>query len=320
MVRRVFPTALLPALLALGSCTFFAFSLFPGFLSQTEASVDLSARIEAFIDGRSNPLRGELFVLRGGAGTEFPCLLLHLDYASDRTLFVFDADLNLRKQHSYTSLDWLHLLDAKGDFVIGRLNFDDTTWNYLNGYYGSIDGNDVWRPGFSDGIRNFVLYANWSSELSYRKYDNTWNPDPLPIAATLGPDDYELSGVFHDPVRLNKEAILVLRTNIDDREAALVVRTAEDDYAAGLTQPILSNYPSTAVSDVDPNRVYYTQAGIAAADYEGRITLYGFDGAEIGTLSLGSRKELWLAFDLAGAHFYCFSLEDRLLYKGRTGW
>ena len=189
MVRRVFPAALLPALLALGSCTFFAFSLFPGFLSQTEASVDLSARIEAFIDGRSNPLRGELFVLRGGTGTESPCLLLHLDYASDRTLFVFDSDLNLLKQHSYTSLDWLHLLDAKGDFVIGRLNFDDTTWNYLNGYYGSIDGNDVWRPGFptASAISFFMRIGPQSSVIENTTIPGIRIPFPLrpPWALTI---------------------------------------------------------------------------------------------------------------------------------------
>jgi hypothetical protein len=186
----------------------------------------------------------------------------------------------------------------------------------------SFVAQDNWKPAVSDGTDNFIFETNWSTVLNYYQYNNLW-AGRTPLSMTLGTTSYELLRVFHDPAAVGAEVILVLRTSGGNGEAAVVVRTPETSYlGASLVQPIVDNNPHTLLSEdeLDPRRTYYTRKGIAAASGNGLLTLYDFDGKKKSTLNLGQRKELRLAFNLEGTYFYCFNLEDRLLYKGKTGW
>lgn len=142
------------------------------------------------------------------------------------------------------------------------------------------------------------------------------------LTATLGSASYELTRVFKDPDAAGAEVILVLRTSGGNGESAVVVRTPQSAYASGLCTPVVDYYPHTIISaeELDPRRTYYTRKGIAAVSHDGLVTLYDFSGNKISSLPLGQRKELRLGFDLEGTHFYCFNLDDRLLYEGETGW
>jgi hypothetical protein len=319
---RILARAALPAaLLFLGSCGFFTASLFPGYLAQAEIGIDLSDEVDALLDGRTNPLRADLFVLRNNAGQDFACLLLFVDYSPDRTLFVLTPDGRLL-QRGEPGLNWLHLTAADGNLVVGQAAYDPTNFAFVSDLSTLIWPEDAWKPAVPDGADNFVFDTNWSTVLDYYQYNISWI-GRTHLSMILGASSYELMRVFHDPAVAGAEVILVLRASGGSGEAAVVVRTPQSGYlGASLVQPIVENYPHTLLSEdeLDPRRTYYTRKGIAAASNKGLVTLYDFDGNKKGTLNLGQRKELRLAFNLEGTYFYCFNLEDRLLYKGKTGW
>jgi hypothetical protein len=319
MVKKAF---LLPAaLLLLGSCGFFTASLFPGYLAQAELGFDLSDQIDVLLAGRSNPLRAELAVLRNSAGANFACVLVVVDYTPDRALFVLTPDGRLL-QRGEAELNWLHLTAADGSFVIGQAAYDPATFLSLTSVPMLLD--DTWKPAVSDGTSNFVFDTSWSTVLNYYQYDSSWITRTF-LLTTLGSTSYELSGVFKDPDAAGAEVILVLRTSGGYGESAVVVRTPQAGYSGPtptLCTPVVDCYPRTIISaeELDTRRTYYTRKGIAAVSYDGLVTLYDFSGNKISSLSLGQRKELRLGFDLEGTHFYCFNLDDRRLYKGKTGW
>jgi hypothetical protein len=138
----------------------------------------------------------------------------------------------------------------------------------------------------------------------------------------LGTASYELTRIFKDPAAVGAEVILVLRASGGNSESAVVVRTPQSIYSAGGLTNLVDTYPHTILSEdeLDPRRTYYTRKGIAAASHDGLVNLYDFNGNKISSLNLGHRKELRLAFNLEGTRFYCFNLDDRLLFKGKTGW
>jgi hypothetical protein len=156
MVRKA---AFLPvALLLLSGCEFFAASLFPGYLAQTEAGFDLNDQVDALLAGRTNPLRGDLFVLRNSAGEDFACVLLFVDYTPDRALFILTPDGDLL-QRTEPELNGLHLTAADGNFVVGRAAYDPTSFSFLSPT--AIQQEDIWKPAFSiDLSANFVFDTN----------------------------------------------------------------------------------------------------------------------------------------------------------------
>lgn len=317
MVRKA---ALLPAIvLALGSCGFFTASLFPGYLAQAELGFDLSEQVDTLLAGRSNPLRADLFVLRNSAGEEFACVLLVVDYTTDRALFVLAPDGGLL-QRGEPELNWLHLTAADGSFVIGQAAYDPVTFSYFASI--PILSEDSVKPAVSNGTNNFVFDTNWSVSLNYYQYNSSWSTRNT-IASVLGSTSYELTRVFKDPDASGAEIILALRTSSGTGESAVVVRTPQSLYTGGaLCVPIVDCYPRTIISaeELDTRQVYYTRKGIAAVSYDGLLTLYDFSGNKLSSMSLGQRKELRLGFTLDGSHFFCFNLDDRRLYKGETGW
>jgi hypothetical protein len=321
MVRKA---AFLPAvLLLLSACQFFAASQFPGYLAQTEIGIDLSDQVDTLLAGRTNPLRGDLFILSNAAGEDFACLLLIVDYTADRALFVLTPDGRLL-QRSEPELNRLHLIDEGDNFVVGRVAYDSTSFSLLSTT--TMLSEDSWKPGFSYGTDYFVFDANWSNTLNYYQYGSGWSGRSAVLSLSLSTStSYELTRVFKDtdPSAAGAEVILVLRTSGGNGESAVVVRTPQTEYpGAALIQPIVDNYPHTIISEdnLDPGRTYYTRKGIAAASHDGQATLYSFGGSKISSLALGQRKELLLAFNLEGTQFYCFNLDDRLFFKGKTGW
>lgn len=320
MVKKRLPAALLalllPALGLLGSCGFFTSSLFPGYLPQAEIGVDLSGQADALLAGRSNPLRGNVFLLEG-----FGCLLLTVDYAGDRELIALTPAGSLLEFPGSAipdpGLGELHLLDAAGNFVVGAAYFNPGSFAYAG--VTAINGEDTWKPGFSDGSSNFVFERGWGPTLTYYIYGSGWSGRTSRTASwDTGGYNYEVANVFHDPLAAGREVILVLR---GDGDQAYVLRVPQADVSAGLSPPVIDFYGATALQDVDGSRVFYTRKGLVAADWDGRAVLYDYSGNETGkTLALGHSGQVQLAFSLAGDTFLAYEEDDRRLYRGRTGW
>ena len=66
--------------------------------------------------------------------------------------------------------------------------------------------------------------------------------------------------------------------------------------------------------------MHYTRKGIVIREYDRRGWLYRFDEENRQRLSFGGRNETLDAYDLDGERFYCIDKDQRMLYRGRTGW
>jgi len=321
-VRRALPGALpllalllvLPALLT--GCGFFTASLFPGYLAQAEASFDLGPRVDDFLSGQDFPWHSELFVLRSAAGVDYGAVLIGIENLPNKMLMLVDRDRRVQ-QLSSQGLGRLHLRDANDDFAVGQFRYapDDLASAALAG--GGIIGDYL---GFSDGTNNYLLWTDGAaSNMLYYASGAGWPVGasiPVQLDYSTG---YELRGLYYDPSAAGKEVVLVFFNYQINRVYVLLTPAA--GYAGTFLIPLLSNYPHLELENVDANNVLYTRKGIVVADWDGRAVLKDFNGKDTGKgLDLGHNREVRIAFDLEGDNFFAFNAEDRILYRGKTGW
>jgi hypothetical protein len=320
-VRRALPGALpllalllvLPALLT--GCGFFTASLFPGYLAQAEASFDLGPRVDDFLSGQDFPWHSELFVLRSAAGVDYGAVLIGIENLPNKMLMLVDRDRRVQ-QLSSQGLGRLHLRDANNNFVVGQFRFapDSLAFALLTG---GISGDNL---GFSDGTNNYLLWTDGAaSNMLYYASGAGWPVGasiPVQLDYSTG---YELRGLYYDPSAAGKEVVLVFFNYQINRVYVLLTPAA--GYAGTFLIPLLSNYPHLELENVDANNVLYTRKGIVVADWDGRAVLKDFNGKDTGKgLDLGHNREVRIAFDLEGDNFFAFNAEDRILYRGKTGW
>lgn len=315
MVRRLFPSAVFGAISLLSSCGLFTASLFPSYLSQVEASAELSEPIDALLNGRTNRLWTDLFVLRDTAGKEFPALLLFIEYSPDRSLYIMDSQFQ-PKILTYNGLDSLHVTDASGDFVVGQIIINSSTLSFKR-----ADSNILGSThGFSDGANNYLLWIDGAlpDQLQCKVFLPGWTTSGS-FSALWGSSSVELKKVYYDPARTGQEVILVLWDW--GANQAVLAFTPAADYALFALPTILISFPSVRIGNVKPEPLHYTRKGIMAHDYEGNTVLYDFDGVTVkGKLRSDYRKETQEGYDLEGDYFFLYNVEDRILYKGKTGW
>jgi len=312
-LRRLALLLVLPALLT--GCGFFTASLFPGYLAQAEASFDLGPRVDDFLSGQDYPWHSEVFVLRSAAGSDYGAVRISIDNLPDRLLLLVDRDRRVQ-QLSSQSLGRLHLRDANNDFVVGQFRFaPDALASAF--FAGGIIGDYL---GFSDGISNYLLWTDGSMNLWFTEYALDWTAVNTRSAQIDTGGGFELRGVFYDPgAAVGKEVVLVFFNYQINRVYVLLTPAA--GYAGTFLTPLLSNYPHLELEDMDASNVLYTRKGIVVADWDGRSILKDFNGEDTGKgLDLGHNKEVRIAFDLEGDNFFAFNAEDRVLYRGKTGW
>jgi hypothetical protein len=323
-VRRALPGAqlllalllVLPALLT--GCGFFTASLFPGYLAQVEASFDLGPRVDDFLSGQDYPWHSEVFVLRTAAGVDYGAVLIGIENLPYKLLMLVGPTGGVRELSSQ-SLGRLHLTDASGRFVVGNLAFDPTTLPAF-----SILGiTNYYALGFSAGTNNYLLWTDsaTSNSLQFARYGAGWGGATNNSAQVDTNYGYELRGVCYDQGAAGKEVILVLFNYNYNRVVVLFTPAAGFDGTVTFLTPLLSNYQHLELENVDASNVLYTRKGIVVADWDGRAVLKDFSGADTGKgLDLGQRQEVRVAFDLEGNNFFAFNAEDRVLYRGKTGW
>ena len=304
---------LLPALLT--GCGFFTASLFPGYLAQAEASFDLGPRVDDFLSGQDYPWHSEVFVLRSAAGVDYGAVLIGIENLPNKMLMLVDRQGRVQ-QLSSQGLGRLHLRDANNNFVVGQFSFapDFLAFALLTG---GISGDNL---GFSDGISNYLLWTDGSVNLSYMESPPGWGGGSNYSVQIDTGGGFELRGVFYDPgAAAGKEVVLVFFNYQANRVVVLLTPAA--GYAGTFLTPLLSNYPHLELENVDANNVLYTRKGIVVADSDGRSILKDFNGKDTGKgLDLGHNREVRIAFDLEGDNFFAFNADDRILYRGKTGW
>ena len=306
---------LLPALLT--GCGFFTASLFPGYLAQAEASFDLGPRVDDFLSGQDYPWHSEVFVLRSAAGVDYGAVLIGIENLPNKMLMLVDRQRRVQ-QLSSQGLGRLHLRDANNNFVVGQFSFapDFLAFALLTG---GISGDNL---GFSDGISNYLLWTDGSVNLSYMESPPGWGGGSNYSVQIDTGGGFELRGVFYDPgAAAGKEVVLVFFNYQINR--VYVLLTPASAYPGGIGTPptLREQYTHLELEDVDASNVLYTRKGIVVADWDGRAVLKDFSGADTGKgLDLGQRQEVRVAFDLEGNNFFAFNAEDRVLYRGKTGW
>lgn len=330
MVRRlaggVLSLALAAGALALGSCAIFTDSLFPWFLPGVTASLDLSPWIDGDLvpeDMSADDWWLDLAVLRD-AGGEDTLFILVGGYRGNR-LIVLDDDLSLAGTlDDDPDLGRRALVDANGAFVIGRQILAEP----LPTEAGTAPG-DQYNPAFSDGLSNYLVWVDndqYPVQLRFECYDGDWM-NPVSGAASLSATDpgsrWEPAAAACDPQRpAGQEVVLLLRRwGTEDEPSRLRVAylPIADFQSTLFTDATIDSYPGFTISEVDGERACYTRRGIVVEEHGERAWLYR-SGDDRLALDVRSRHRFETAYDLDGECFYCVDKDERLLFKGRTGW
>ncbi len=315
MVRRA---ALLLLVLSLAGCGFFTASLFPGYLAQVEKSHELGSSIDGFLGslgGTGYRWYPKLFVLTTDAGIDYGGVLIEIDSLPDKLLLLADSAGNLQ-QLKDPRLGQLHLKDAISQFVVGQAHFAPGSLPSAV-FNEAVNGNYL---GFAPSVsENYLVFTSGTTTITYQKFTSGWGAGTANAVTVDAVGSYELRGLYYDPGAIaGQEVVLVFFDFSSNR--VLVFFTPVSSYISGPLSP-LTMYPSLQFYDADAGNVFYTRKGIVVADYDGNAALMDFSGKETGKkLDLGQGGEVRIAFDIEGDTFYVFNPENRVLYRGITGW
>jgi len=67
-------------------------------------------------------------------------------------------------------------------------------------------------------------------------------------------------------------------------------------------------------------RMYYTRKGVVVRHNDAQATLYRFSEKDSTPINFGTRHDIIDAYDIDGEHFYVVDKDERMMYRGRTGW
>jgi hypothetical protein len=332
LVRGVLSLALAAGTLTLGTCTMFTDSLFPWYLPGVTASLDLSPWIDSGLvpdDMSAADWWLDLAALRDSGG-EDTLFIAAGGYRGNR-LIVLDADLSLAGTlDDNPDLGRRALVDANGDFVIGRQILVDPLPTATGTTPGDQNG-----AAFSDGLSNYLVWIDNGlspAQLRFERYGGAWT-SPVSGMVCLSATDpgsrWEMSAAAYDPQRpAGQEVVLLLRKwgSEDEPSSLRVVYMPIADFqstlftdAEAVGDPAIDGYPGFTISEVDGERAYYTRKGIVVQEYDERAWLYRSGGGRL-ALDFRSRHEFEAAYDVDGERFYCIDKNERILFKGRTGW
>lgn len=320
MVKKIFLFCLIPLILSLVSCNFFLASIFPDYMSQIVASVDLSSCIDSFIRDRKNEWHCNLYVLKNSLDEEYIFLLVGINQSPERKVIVLDSSLTVVQMYRSDQLGDLHMVDANNNFLIGDILFDNT---------GSVlpdsPGIDPYKRGFSDGLYNYLIWIDgWTpDQLQYEVYDSSWTSTSwiwtVNFNAGTGAGNCHLEKLVYDETRTGEEVALFFHEYETDSNEIVFLPAAE--FPAGsITGPIFDSYPKIKIEHVNSDRIHYTRKGIFVRDYDDRTEIIGFDGTVKDSFYMNYRQDTAESYDIEGDYLYFFGKDDRRIYKLHSGW
>jgi hypothetical protein len=317
------------AVLALGACALFTDSLFPWYLSGVTDTLDLSPWIDDTLvpeEMSESDWWLDLAVLRDDSGTDRVFVAVQ-GYTTSR-LIVLNSDLSLTVGFGVNPIDGLGvgrraMVDAADDFVIGNRIIDNPS--LIPGATTPGWSDDLGLSiGTSDNVLFSIDYGVSPIRLICNRYSSGWGATGNPSAAisTNTEDHWELGAVAYDDHRaVDQKVVLLLRKWGDENDEGRVVYLPETDLLVGpLTEP-LTSYPGFTVSPKDGvDRMSYTRKGVVVREHGGDATLYRFREDDSVPLQFSTRHDVLDAYDLDGEYFFVVDKDERMLYKGRTGW
>jgi hypothetical protein len=332
--KRPLRSLLLPALLAaaalsLGTCKvvtgILSWSMFPSFLSGVEATRNLTQELDDLLPAGTTDWGSRIAVLRSPLYGDVDYVFLLVNTPRGNRLIVLDRNLDIVNTIDDGNFGERMMVGAQGNFVVGKVvlvGAQDSAPTEL-----STSDPDTNKPGVTGDHRNCLIYAGGNT-LYVESYDPqyTWNTSTLysdAIASDGG--NWNVAGVGYDSSRTDEEVMLGLVRWDTGTLAVLFVHDA-DLATGGLSPPLEETYVSLGqgfarqLSDV--RRVHYTRNGIVVRSEQddGQCYLLDYDGGELHRFQLNVRGGLEEAYDIEGEHFYYFVRDERVLFKGRTGW
>jgi len=158
-------------LLSLASCDFFNASIFPAYLPDLIHSVDVDWLFEG---ASSNPHDWDFFGVFATSGTQAYLSLLYYDDINPPHLEIFDLYLGNAASDSSPELGSFHMVDMNGNFVIGQLLWDTSSFTFQA---------NCPQEGF--GTRNDDITVNHIFDIGYTApYEliiDEWSPDWLTL-------------------------------------------------------------------------------------------------------------------------------------------
>ncbi|MBN1836101.1 MAG: hypothetical protein JW820_09645 [Spirochaetales bacterium] len=332
-VRRLFLALVVAAVaLALGSCALFTDSLFPWYLSGVTDTLDLSTWIDEELvpeDMDENEWGLNLAVLRDAGGRDRVFVGVY-GYMHTR-LIILNSDLTLAAAAENPLNDQpigrRALVDAGGNYVIGETVIDGVTLQVLGAAAGGSDTMAVAVPGVPGNNYTFWVDNGVSPAMLYHvRYDASWGGGMTFSPAQVSADSYvgfDLAALAYDDQRPSGQQLALLLRSWGGEEDSVgyIVYLDETMVSADLLAPVLDSYPGFTVTPRrGVERMRYTRKGIVVREGNDDCTLYRFSEDDTQSLSFATRHEILDAYDIDGEHFYVLDKDERMLYKGRTGW
>jgi hypothetical protein len=298
---------------AVVGCSFFAASLFPSYLTQISASIDLSKEMNPFIGSAGEDFECRLYVLKNSSDREYIFVGIHVFSPDKKKVIILDNSLKVRKELEDPQLGELHMVDANGDFLIGNVLFSQVDLTLM-----ASPGVDPYRQGASDGTYNFIMWIDSGSpdELQYRIYDNAWSGGAIQNPL-IGTGVFSLENTGYSAAK-NEVALFLHRQGDDFSQVVLI---PADHFWTGLTPPtIISSYTVFPVDSANHENYHYTRDGIVVNTHDGVAKLYGFDGKVKAEFPIGNDSDAVEAYDTEGSCYYHLDVQGRRLYKCGTWW
>ena len=311
MVRKLsLPVLLLIVVFTAAGCKFFAASLFPSYLTQISAFIDLGEEMDGFIGSAGEDFDCSLYVLKNSSDQEYIFVKIHVFSPDKKKVIILDNSLKVQKELEDPDLAELHMVDVNGDFIIGYVRFSQVDLTSTN------LAINPYRQGFSDGANNYVMWIDSGSpdQLQYRQYDSAWIAG-FTYSPWIGTGVFSLENSGYSTAR-NEVALFLNRQGDDFSQVVLIPAAA----FGALTQPIISSYPVFPVESADNRNYNYINDGIVVNTNDNVAKLYGFDGKVRAEFPFDDDHRQIQAYDGEGEYYYHLDIPDRRLYKCTTWW
>lgn len=349
MVKRFLPLLLIIVVFALFLTTcdlvvaVFSMSPFPGYLSQTVASVYMGHDIKKFLGDNYADWESDVFVLRNGT-SEYVFLVVRRN-PGGQTVYAFDTSLNLEVSETVTEHNRLHLAEADtGDFIVGRVRFSGDPLSASSPY--PPNNIDAWdKQMFANNMNNYIVWSEFDgldSHLKSYRYGTAWSEtgDASTIIETGA--DRRLIGLGYEPDIANfwdpvlgagiTPVYLFIHGRSDDggREERFlhIIRTNAGAYNNPLVAApadLITGSPAGCVSQKienidDEYPAFYTRKGIVAGTHRrGTFQLLKLNGQKIKSFYITASERTSIDFDIDGEYYYIFDEQTMRLYKAATG-
>ena len=323
--------ATLAMVLLLASCIF-VLSVFPPTLSQVVARADLSGTIPA---GAGSRYKVYIVTPTGG---EF-VLLMRENSGIDPVVVVLDSNLNLIQTYTQTQLNGWGSFDSSGTMLMADAagNVEISNFAFSASELATVNVNPSWTsnptladPGFCSPYwqKNDIHFqVTGGNNLSYDQWQwwasQDFTSGAIPVNGTGGNYRVEAAYNVDDSPSLG-EVVLVLSEQNNSSNVTFVAIPLVNIRNNTVLSPLLSNYPSKALTNIDSSSIGFAGDSLVAYSYDSHsLKRYSLTSPfnEIGSLPLGkSSDHLHYAYKMTGGYSVIYDEETRKLTKVANWW